>query len=89
MPKVANIVTSAFDLIDKIVTFVLDKIVPTVVNGFQWIWDKIDWIMPIVLFIIKDTWESIQSIIDSVLSIITNIIDLFINILEGNWEGAW
>lgn len=89
MPKVSEIVSKAFELIEKTITFVLDKIVPTVVNGFQWIWDKIDWIMPIVLFIIKDTWESIQSIIDSVLSIITNIIDLFINILEGNWEGAW
>jgi phage-related protein len=37
----------------------------------------------------KATWEAIQTIISTVTQIIGQIIALFLNIVTGNWEGAW
>ena len=37
----------------------------------------------------KATWEAIQTIISTVTQIIGEIIALFLNIITGNWEGAW
>lgn len=37
----------------------------------------------------KATWEAIQTIISTVTQIIGETIALFLNIITGNWEGAW
>lgn len=89
MPQIQEIVSKAFNLIKVAIDFVMEQIVPRIINGFNWVYEHFGWIFPLLWGIVKSTWDNIKNIISSALNIIEGVIDLFTSILTGNWSGAW
>lgn len=60
--------------------------IATIVNFLKALWDEHG---KHFVNVGKATWEAILTIISTVTQIIGEIIALFLNIITGNWEGAW
>lgn len=39
--------------------------------------------------VFKATWATIQNIVETAIKIISSVISLVLNVLKGNWKGAW
>jgi TP901 family phage tail tape measure protein len=64
-------------------------IMTAVSNVFNFIWSVIQFIMPVVKFLIESTWNSIKGAIDGVLTFIMGAITFFSALFTGNWGKLW
>ena len=62
---------------------------PSCKNAFDLIKGIIEFVMPVVLFIIEDVWGNIKGVINGALDIILGTIKLFSSLLTGDWTGVW
>jgi len=70
---------------EELVEFGRDVIIPllrSMFEIFKWAWDQIDWIVvPLI--------KSIMLVIETVIEIAFAIVRTLLNVLAGDWEGAW
>lgn len=92
MPLLTDVMSFVNGIIEKIAAFWKengDQIVQAVKNAFDLIKGIIEFVMPVVLFIIEDVWGNIKGVINGALDIILGTIKLFSSLLTGDWTGVW
>lgn len=92
MPLLTEVMSFVNGIIEKIAAFWKengDQIVQAVKNAFDLIKGIIEFVMPVVLFIIEDVWGNIKGVINGALDIILGTIKLFSSLLTGDWTGVW
>ncbi|MDA2396288.1 phage tail tape measure protein [Bacillus cereus] len=92
MPLLTDLMSFVNGIIEKIAAFWKengDQIVQAVKNAFDLIKGIIEFVMPVVLFIIEDVWGNIKGVINGALDIILGTIKLFSSLLTGDWTGVW
>ncbi|WP_255290893.1 phage tail tape measure protein [Bacillus cereus] len=92
MPLLTDVMSFVNGIIEKITAFWKengDQIVQAVKNAFDLIKGIIEFVMPVVLFIIEDVWGNIKGVINGALDIILGTIKLFSSLLTGDWTGVW
>ncbi|WP_257155005.1 phage tail tape measure protein [Bacillus thuringiensis] len=92
MPLLTDVMSFVNGIIEKIAAFWKengDQIVQAVKNAFDIIKGIIEFVMPVVLFIIEDVWGNIKGVINGALDIILGTIKLFSSLLTGDWTGVW
>lgn len=92
MPLLTDVMSFVNGIIEKIAVFWKengDQIVQAVKNAFDIIKGIIEFVMPVVLFIIEDVWGNIKGVINGALDIILGTIKLFSSLLTGDWTGVW
>ncbi|EOQ18662.1 phage tail tape measure protein [Bacillus cereus] len=92
MPLLSDIMSFANGVISKITTFWKqngEQIVQAVKNAFSTIQSIIGFVMPAVMWIIRDVWENIKGVINGALDIIMGTIKVFSSLLTGDWKGVW
>lgn len=92
MPLLTDVMSFVNGIIEKIAAFWKengDQIVQAVKNAFDLIKGIIEFVMPVVLFIIEDVWGNIKGVISGALDIILGTIKLFSSLLTGDWNGVW
>lgn len=92
MPLLTDVMSFVNGIIEKIAAFWKengDQIVQAVKNAFDIIKSIIEFVMPVVLFIIEDVWGNIKGVISGALDIILGTIKLFSSLLTGDWTGVW
>ncbi|WP_257147087.1 phage tail tape measure protein [Bacillus cereus] len=92
MPLLTDVMSFVNGIIEKIAAFWKengDLIVQAVKNAFDLIKGIIEFVMPVVLFIIEDVWGNIKGVINGALDIILGTIKLFSSLLTGDWTGVW
>ncbi|MED3816314.1 phage tail tape measure protein, partial [Priestia megaterium] len=92
MPLLTDVMSFVNGIIAKIAAFWKengDQIVQAVKNAFDLIKGIIEFVMPVVLFIIEDVWGNIKGVINGALDIILGTIKLFSSLLTGDWTGVW
>ncbi|WP_423747698.1 phage tail tape measure protein [Bacillus cereus] len=92
MPLLTDVMSFVNGIIEKIAAFWEengDQIVQAVKNAFDLIKGIIEFVMPVVLFIIEDVWGNIKGVINGALDIILGTIKLFSSLLTGDWTGVW
>ncbi|WP_227255730.1 phage tail tape measure protein [Bacillus thuringiensis] len=92
MPLLTDVMSFVNRIIEKIAAFWKengDQIVQAVKNAFDLIKGIIEFVMPVVLFIIEDVWGNIKGVINGALDIILGTIKLFSSLLTGDWTGVW
>jgi phage-related protein len=89
LPQIKQIVSDTIDAVKTAFNFFMTNIWPTVQKAITLIWNIFQKVMPFILSLVVDTWNSIKAAITSALNIVQNVIQLFSNVLKGNWKGAW
>ncbi|MCW4657227.1 phage tail tape measure protein [Bacillus sp. AS_5] len=92
MPLLTDVMSFVNGIISQITSFWKengDQIVQAVKNAFDIIKGIIEFVMPVVLFIIEDVWGNIKGVINGALDIILGTIKLFSSLLTGDWTGVW
>ncbi|MGA5673129.1 phage tail tape measure protein [Bacillus cereus] len=92
IPLLTDVMSFVNGIIEKIAAFWKengDQIVQAVKNAFDIIKGIIEFVMPVVLFIIEDVWGNIKGVINGALDIILGTIKLFSSLLTGDWTGVW
>ncbi|MGE0977906.1 phage tail tape measure protein [Bacillus cereus] len=92
MPLLTDVMSFVNGIIEKIAVFWKengDQIVQAVKNAFDIIKGIIEFVMPVVLFIIEDVWGNIKGVINGALDIILGTIKLFSSLLTGDWTSVW
>ncbi|PFD12407.1 MULTISPECIES: phage tail tape measure protein [Bacillus cereus group] len=92
LPLLTDVMSFVNGIIEKITAFWKengDQIVQAVKNAFDLIKGIIEFVMPVVLFIIEDVWGNIKGVINGALDIILGTIKLFSSLLTGDWTGVW
>lgn len=92
IPLLTDVMSFVNGIIEKIAAFWKengDQIVQAVKNAFDLIKGIIEFVMPVVLFIIEDVWVNIKGVISGALDIILGTIKLFSSLLTGDWNGVW
>ncbi|WP_423743462.1 phage tail tape measure protein [Bacillus cereus] len=92
MPLLTDVMSFVNGIIEKIAAFWKengDQIVQAVKNAFDLIKGIIEFVMPVVQFIIEDVWGNIKGVINGALDIILGTIKLFSSLLTGDWTGVW
>ncbi|MGX5430487.1 phage tail tape measure protein [Bacillus cereus] len=92
LPLLTDVMSFVNGIIEKIAAFWKengDQIVQAVKNAFDIIKGIIEFVMPVVLFIIEDVWGNIKGVINGALDIILGTIKLFSSLLTGDWTGVW
>ena len=65
------------------------QILQAVTNVFNGIKAAIEFVMPLVLAIVKFAWESIKGVIDGALNIIMGLVKIFTGIFTLDWQMLW
>lgn len=92
MPLLIDVMSFVNGIISQITSFWKEngeQIVQAVKNAFDIIKGIIEFVMPVVLFIIEDVWGNIKGVINGALDIILGTIKLFSSLLTGDWTGVW
>jgi tape measure domain-containing protein len=95
-PYIVPVLTAAFGFIKDQLAILQgfwrengSQIIQAVQNAFSMIKSIIEFIMPVILFIIKMVWENIKGIISGALSVIMGAIKIFSGIFTGDFSKMW
>lgn len=97
---VAQVITAALNVV---VPFVKEKlaqikqfwdengtqIMAACKNAFEGIKKIIEFVMPLVLAVIKMVWGNIKGVIDGALNVIMGLIKVFAGVFTGDWKKMW
>lgn len=89
MPTVMDIIQGAWDFIKVVIEFAVKHILPLVTSAFDSIMKIINASMDFIVPLIKTSWDFMKVLISSALGIIKNVIGFVMNIIDGDWAGAW
>lgn len=84
-----NVVRAVFDFLAPYIATVMGFIWDTIKNILQLLLDLWTNVFNFMKVEIVDVWNFISRMIADAITIISNVIQLFLNILQGDWSGAW
>lgn len=91
-PKVEEFVTFAGEQFAKFQGYYENDIKPAldnIVAGIEWVVEQVREYWPEIEQIVKPVIEQVQNVVTTAFEVITGVFDIFIQLLKGDFTGAW
>lgn len=89
LKTVGAIVGSVLIVLFKLAQKYLPPILKIGLKIFMGIWKVVQFVFPIVLWLIKDIFNSVKGVIQGGLSFILGAVKFFSSLFTGDWKGMW